>query len=162
MGDLTKHFSRWEFRCRCGHCNGRYFMTDETILMLQTLRNRLRRPINIISGCRCELHPLTIARPSSLHAKGRAADIVISGMSAVTLAHEIFVQLFRKQISGLGVNWRRGTVHVDTRPVQMAALWSYRKDGSVYTLNEANGLLVARLDETREFAGRAFQQNVRA
>lgn len=51
MGDLTPHFSRSEFACKCG-C-GFDHISLELVSKLECLRSIIRQPIIINSGCRC-------------------------------------------------------------------------------------------------------------
>ncbi len=53
MGDLTKHFSRYEFECPC--C-GAAPVGPTLVNALEQLRLRLGRPILINSGYRCRNH----------------------------------------------------------------------------------------------------------
>lgn len=131
MGDLTKNFSSWEFECRCGHFHPENGRRDECINpqfveILQKLREYFARPINILSGYRCPLHKLTRSRPESKHALGYAADIVVAGVRPVSVASQVYEEFFPENISGLGINWERGTVHVDARALEDAAVWKYR------------------------------------
>ena len=85
MGDLSKDFSRHEFACKCG-CG---FDTVDTELLkaLQIIRGRLDSPITITSGCRCDEYNREVGgKENSQHKKGRAADIVVSGISPRAVA----------------------------------------------------------------------------
>jgi len=76
MGDLTEHFSRHEFACRCG-C-GFENIDMNLVAILENIRNALRSPIIITSGCRCEKHNEKAGgKPDSSHLKGKAVDIFI-------------------------------------------------------------------------------------
>ncbi len=73
MGDLTKHFSKWEFECPCG-CNYDQ-MQVEFVKRLQKVREKFG-PLTINSGCRCEQHNRSVGgSPESSHLRGLAADI---------------------------------------------------------------------------------------
>jgi uncharacterized protein YcbK (DUF882 family) len=113
MGDLSEHFSRSEFKCRC--CS--YGMHDgdvspELIEVLEHLRDRLGgKPIHINSGCRCIKHNRKVGGVrNSQHLRGTAADILVHGVSpdeVQTAAMEI------KAAGGIG---RYDTfTHVDVR-----------------------------------------------
>ena len=54
MGDLTKNFSKWEFRCNCGCgiCNVNPFFLEK----LQKVRSIVAIKFTIISGCRCPIY----------------------------------------------------------------------------------------------------------
>lgn len=54
MGNLSKDFSAWEFRCQCG-C-GLEAVDPRLIEKLQALRSACGFTLNISSGCRCKSH----------------------------------------------------------------------------------------------------------
>lgn len=73
MGNLTKHFSRWEFECSCGCENDQ--VQVEFVECLQRVREKFG-PLTINSGCRCEAHNSRVGgSPQSSHLIGLAADI---------------------------------------------------------------------------------------
>ena len=88
MGDLSKNFSRFEFACPCG-C-GFDTVDAELIRVLEDLRRCLfDHPITINSGCRCEKHNADESvrgTPGSQHLTGKAADIVVEGVSPSMVA----------------------------------------------------------------------------
>ena len=74
MGDLTEHFSRKEFACKCG-C-GADHVSMALVEQLQRLRNFIRRPIVITSGVRCTAYNASVGgEPDSAHLTGDGADI---------------------------------------------------------------------------------------
>lgn len=74
MGDLTKNFSLWEFRCRCGCGFDQVNMT--LVHALQEVRDLLGVPLHVNSGCRCPTHNAAIGGvPDSQHVLGNAADV---------------------------------------------------------------------------------------
>lgn len=74
MGDLTAHFSRWEFDCP--HCKALDGPTPELLAMLERLRNIVRKPLVIVSGYRCETYNRRVGGISrSQHRRGNAVDI---------------------------------------------------------------------------------------
>ncbi len=127
MGDFTANFSEWEFECSCGHLHtDNERIEPQFVQILQKVRDHFKRPINIISGYRCPLHRLTRLRPGSRHTLGVAADIVVAGIRPVRVATQVYNNFFPEDIAGLGINWEKGTVHVDARPFEDAAVWKYR------------------------------------
>ncbi len=79
MGDLSRNFSKWEFRCPCG-C-GQVRVDSRLIEALQILRDRIGLPIEISSGYRCRKHNADVGGvPDSQHLLGHAADIVVQGL----------------------------------------------------------------------------------
>jgi uncharacterized protein YcbK (DUF882 family) len=88
MGDLTKNFSKWEFKCKCG-C-GKDDINIELVNQLQKLRDNINKPIHINSGVRCLTHNRSIgSKDTSQHVKGNATDIVVTGLSIDELAEEV-------------------------------------------------------------------------
>ena len=84
MGDISKHFSRSEFACKCG-CG--FDAVDAKLLRdLEQVREALYDPhteedywIRINSGCRCPEYNESIGgSKKSQHLYGRAADFVVA------------------------------------------------------------------------------------
>jgi len=145
MGDLTKNFSSWEFECRCGHLHTEdEQINPQFVEILQKLRDSWERPINILSGYRCPCHKLTAMRPGSKHALGVAADIVVAGISPVQVASRVYSDFFPETFGGLGINWEKGTVHVDARPFEDAAVWQYRH-GRAETIRSGVSAAIANM-----------------
>ena len=112
MGDLTKNFSRNEFKCKCGKCTNNY-IDIRLVKGLQALRNLIGKPIIINSATRCKAHNEAVGGvPNSQHVQGRAADIFVEGMTPESLARKAEqIDAFRD--GGIGTY---GTfVHVDVR-----------------------------------------------
>lgn len=118
MGDLSKHFDRTEFTCKCG-CG--FCKPDPKLIEgLERIRELAGGlPVKVTSGCRCRKHNSTIPghAKDSQHTYGRAADIKIKGtdgnwMSASALIHLAeMVPQFNK--GGIGRYTNR--IHVDIR-----------------------------------------------
>ena len=119
MGQLSKHFKREEFACKCGKC-GQDTVDWELLQVLERLR-RHTGPITVTSGNRCYEHNLAIGgAPKSKHVFSIAADIQVEGwspMSVYTLLDEWYPDRY-----GIGVYG--GWVHIDVRPVK--ARWDKR------------------------------------
>lgn len=115
MGDLSPHFSRREFACKCG-CPVT-IVDPHLVEHLEELRRVLARPIDIVSGYRCASHNRRVkgARRSQ-HLVGRAADIQRSLKVSLDTA---------RTVGFTGVGLSRGTVtHVDVRSPP-GAVWRY-------------------------------------
>ncbi len=80
---LSKHFSRKEFKCKCGKCD--YDTIDaELLVILEDVREHFGKPVIINSGNRCPTHNKNVGgATNSYHVRGRAADIVIKGVSLI-------------------------------------------------------------------------------
>ena len=80
MGDISTHFNRSEFACKCG-CG---FATVDVKLLsiLEAVRVKFDSPLTINSACRCEIHNAKVGgAKGSKHKQGIAADIVVKGVS---------------------------------------------------------------------------------
>lgn len=106
--ELSHHFNRGEFACECG-CG---FDTVDSYLLeaLRQIRSHFKRPVLILSGCRCGEHNKEIGgAPNSQHIYARAADISVVGHSPEEVAK------YAKDIPGLSVGVYSGHVHIDSR-----------------------------------------------
>ena len=131
MGDLSRNFSRKEFRCRC--CD-RAYVSPRLVAALQDLRDLAGGPVRITSGFRCPDHNWRQGgTPRSQHLLGTAADVVIAGhgvLEMYCLADR--VAAFRN--GGLGLYPDDGILHVDVRGEH--ARWG-RVEGEYVTLARA-------------------------
>ncbi len=126
MGDLTKNFSSYEFKCKCG-C-GKSDMNRRFIETLQAIRDEYGKPIIITSGYRCPDHNSRVSSTGKTgpHTTGKAVDIAVSGNDA----HKLLAVAIFNGMSGIGVK-QKGPhdgrfLHLDTltsgpRPW----VWSY-------------------------------------
>lgn len=113
MGDLSKHFSRSEFKCAC--CD--YDTVDAKLLeILEAIREHFDRPVRITSGARCWNRHSEIYRElgqeptkNSQHLFGRAADIVVDGVPPIV------VQELCEDIGVPGLGKYDDFTHIDTR-----------------------------------------------
>lgn len=78
-----ENFESSEFACtHCGKCD----MHPRLILILQTMRDQLQKPIFISSGYRCAEHPVEAMKDKpGEHTKGLAVDVICHGDTALTL-----------------------------------------------------------------------------
>lgn len=87
--DHIRHWSREEFRCRCGgkYCNGFPAEPNQTLVeLVDDLRHDAGRPGHASSGLRCKTwNSLQGGVESSRHRTGKALDFYIEGMSGSQL-----------------------------------------------------------------------------
>lgn len=117
MGDLSKNFSRREFRCpHCGRLPPAGVHPD-LVQVLQRLRDLLGRPLRVLSGYRCPEHNRRVGGARySQHMYGRAADI----------EPLVFTERQARAAGARGVGLAGGRVrHVDVRTGRPAT-WHYR------------------------------------
>lgn len=111
MGDLSPHFSRKEFQCRC--C-GRLQLDPRLVEALEALRARAGSPIIVHAGYRCPQHNQEVGgAPNSEHIRGRAADIVLPGYSLQAM-YDLASQTQQFAEGGIGA-YDGNFLHVDVR-----------------------------------------------
>lgn len=107
---ITRNFNREEFACKCG-C-GFDVVDYELVILLQQLRDFLKQPIKITSGCRCSNYNfISGGSEKSQHMFGKAADIQVESWDYNYLYDTI--EIFTKDKYGIGVydSW----LHIDVR-----------------------------------------------
>jgi uncharacterized protein YcbK (DUF882 family) len=119
MGDLSTHFDRKEFACRCG-C-GFDKVSMDLIDRLEHSRKATGLSYRISSGCRCKKHNKSEGGMfDSDHLTGEGADIQCLNSSARFVMLEDFIRRFKR--IGIG----RSFIHVGIRtdnPQQV--VWLY-------------------------------------
>ena len=119
-----KHFSRREFICH--HC-GKAEMQRPFVEMLDTLRDRMQRPLVIRSGYRCPEYNYIVSDTGleGPHTQGLAADISINGAAA----YQLLAVATSVGFQGIGVK-QRGEMgarflHLDMCIHLRPRVWSY-------------------------------------
>jgi uncharacterized protein YcbK (DUF882 family) len=111
MGDVSNHFSRSEFACKCG-C-GFNAVDVELLDKLEMIRSHFDKPVHITNACRCLNHNRSIgSKDTSQHIKGLAVDIYINGIEPQEIAD--YVDEFLLQGKG-GIGIYKDFVHIDIR-----------------------------------------------
>lgn len=86
MGRLHEHFAAGELACPCGVCT-RLVVHWALVELLQRMRWRIGRPVEVTSGFRCAPHNADVGgAPSSLHVCGMAADVQVDGLTPAMVA----------------------------------------------------------------------------
>ena len=120
MGDLTAHFSKYEFRCRDG---SEHPIDCELLAMLEAIRCHFDAPVTITSGYRSPDYNQAVGGASnSQHLYGTAADFQVPKRT-IHQVHDWANEMF--PASGLGVYVRNGGwgwIHIDNRGSR--ARWS--------------------------------------
>ena len=131
MGDLSAHFSKKEFACKCG-C-GFDQVKPELISKLEKFRELCgNKPMTVGSGCRCEKHNKKVGgaqkkydkngkliSEGSQHMYGTAADIyLVPGLNTDQMAK------IAEQVGFDGIGKYKWGVHVDVRGYK--ARWDKR------------------------------------
>ena len=119
---VYKNFQPKEVTCKC-KCG--LMPTKDAMDAIQTLRDFSMRPIKINSGARCRKHNKAVGGArNSWHIKGMAFDLRVNRKTATT-----FVSLANQleEFNGFGYSLKRfwGFIHLDIRPVEKEATWTY-------------------------------------
>lgn len=120
MGDLSEHFSRWEFVCKGkrtkGHRQHELVVDGALLALLELVRAKSGRPVEILSGHRCALHNARVGGAGgSMHLAGKAVDVpagLIYPFDAAVIG-----------FTGIGIRGQWAT-HLDTRPGPVRT-WRY-------------------------------------
>jgi len=111
MGDLSQHFDRSEFACKCD-C-GQVTVDHELIVVLEWLRVKTGARITVTSGNRCKAHNKAIGGANaSKHLYSIAADIKVEGYSPA-LIHRLLDEKFPHKY---GLKAYKSWTHIDVRP----------------------------------------------
>ncbi len=119
MGDISEHFNRSEFACKCG-C-GFDAVDVELLLVIEDARVHFNKPCHINSGCRCREHNEAVQKAAnsnyvpysskSIHMKAKAADIWFDAVHPDNVAK----YLEEKYPDKYGIGRYNGRTHVDVR-----------------------------------------------
>jgi len=111
MGDLSAHFSKAEFACRC--C-GELKIDQGLINALEQLRAVAGQAIVIHDGYRCPAHNQEVGGVTdSEHTRGLAADVRIPGLSLQQM-YDLALQVPTLAAGGIGA-YDGGFLHLDVR-----------------------------------------------
>lgn len=116
MGDVSKHFSRAEFKCKGKTCGCDFAAVDVSLIdVLENVRKHFGAPVTINSACRCKKHNADVGGAKhSKHLYGIAADIVVKGFTPA----EVYSYIDSKYPSTLGLIQYGTFVHVDVRSIK--------------------------------------------
>ena len=114
MGDLSQHFSKKDFACKCGQCGEEQYRIHLGLVgALEAIGGRFRRPVKIVLGYLCEKEGSRVGKSiKSVHRQGRAAHIQMDNVEIPALFKMIKML---PEIRGIGLNFEEKYIHVDTR-----------------------------------------------
>lgn len=125
---LTNNFSLEEFESKDGAPTPVKVIENLKLLAnnLQVLRDYLGKPIHINSGYRSPKHNRKIGGvKNSQHTLGKAADIVVKGMTPVEVANTIEKLIAQGKMKQGGLGIYSHFVHTDIRGTKARWLGSY-------------------------------------
>lgn len=118
-----RNFSKEEFDCKE---TGENRMRAHFLVNLQRVRDALKTPIYVTSGFRSVHHSLEVVKKiPGMHTRGLAADIWVDESHL----YDLIEFSIRFGFNGIGVsNAPTGPkfIHLDLRPPDDKAIWSYR------------------------------------
>ena len=112
---ITANFQYKEFDCQGSGCCSTTIIDEKLVSYVQQIREHFNKPITITSPYRCEIHNRRVGGGTlSYHMQGRAADIVVQGVSSREVAK------YAESIGILGIGlYETATdgyfTHIDTR-----------------------------------------------
>ncbi len=116
---LSPHFKRSEFACNC-NC-GSDTIDVETLMICETVRNYVDKPITPSSGHRCQPYNYKVGGSVvSEHLEGRAVDLPVPN------PYKVYKMLCKKYPNQYGFGVYDTFVHVDSR-THGPARWDNRK-----------------------------------
>lgn len=108
---VSENFRVNEFACNDG--TDPIFICRTLVFVLQKVREHFKKPVTINSGYRTPIYNAKVdGSPSSQHQYGRAADIVVQGVTP----QEVYNYLCALLPDSGGIGLYDTFVHVDTRP----------------------------------------------
>lgn len=107
---IAHNFKVKEFACKDG---SDYILIDDEVLdVLQTMRYKINKPINIISGYRTiDYNKKINGALNSYHCKGQAVDIIVNNYDKIELA----LLAVSCGAYGVIVYDNQNYIHIDTR-----------------------------------------------
>lgn len=111
MGDISEHFDRTEFACKCG-C-GQDTVDTELLDVLERIRGYYGEAVYINSGNRCKTYNKSIGgAPASRHIVSKAADISMLSIPV----EDVYTMLSTRYSDKYGIGVYDSWVHIDVRP----------------------------------------------
>ena len=113
--NLSTNFKVYEFSCKGSGCCSTTVIDEELVKYIQKIRNHFKKPVIINSAYRCPTHNKAVGgATNSYHAKGKAADIRITGVAPSEIAK--YAESIGIKGIGLYETAKDGFfVHIDTR-----------------------------------------------
>lgn len=112
MGNLSEHFNKKDFACKCGHCNSKLKISLTIVGVLELVGSHFKKKVQVVHGFKCPeaLDPQSVNK--SYHAIGKAADFKVDGVPLEDVFK--FVNTL-PELTGVGFYPKEQFVHIDTR-----------------------------------------------
>lgn len=105
---LSDNFRVREFRCKDG--SDKILIADELVTLLQKIRTHFGKPVTINSAYRNTAYNAKVGGvKNSQHVQGKAADIVVSGVTPYDVAK------YAESIGAGGIGLYKNFTHIDCR-----------------------------------------------
>lgn len=113
MGDISDHFSKRDFVCRCGKCQNEFKVSMTLVGVLEQIRMHFNKRLEVVVGHHCEEENARIGGvKKSYHVLGKAARITVMD----TPSEEVFRYVERiPQVQGLALDPVKKQVYLDVR-----------------------------------------------
>lgn len=115
LAQISKNFQYKEFDCQGKGCCSTTIIDEKLVEYVQRIRDHFGKPVTITSPYRCEVHNRRVGGATkSYHMQGKAADIVVQGVSSREVAK------YAESIGILGIGLYETSAdgyftHIDTR-----------------------------------------------
>lgn len=131
---LSANFKSTEFDCKGVGCCSKTNIDPKLVEYVQKIRTHFGKSVTINSGYRCAKHNKAVGgATNSQHAKGKAADIVVTGIRPATVAK--YAESIGVKGIGLYENADGNFVHIDTRAIK--SFWYGHKQAKRTTFGGA-------------------------
>jgi len=121
---VSKYFSDYEFKCRCG-C-GLYIPNEELLTKLDILREAIGQAVLVTSGTRCPGWNLKVGgKPSSAHLAGEAADITTRNAGVFEIIKLFYLAVTAATFKRAGIDLKKLFIHVDVSKTLPPGFWYY-------------------------------------
>ncbi len=113
MPDISEHFSKRDFACRCGICRNELKVSLTLVGVLELIRMHFNKRLDIMVGHHCEEENARLGGvKKSYHVLGKAARFTVQDIPA----EEVFRFAERiPQVQGLGLDPLKKQVYLDIR-----------------------------------------------
>jgi hypothetical protein len=125
VGNLSEHFDRDIFACKCGGCRGELKISLTLVGILEDVWSKFNQPVLVKRAYVCDQIEIEEPGPKrNYHGSGKALDITLPD---VGLLPEVFRYLETfPEISGLGYDPDNSYIHLDLREKEPVK-WLYQR-----------------------------------